>query len=526
MPKTLALYMRLSSEDANVGESDSIKNQRQLLQGFVAGRAEFKGWEVLEFWDDGFTGTNFNRPNVKRMLLLARQKRINCIIVKDFSRFGRNYIDVCDYLEQVFPLNGIQFISVNDNYDSNLTKGSSVGMDVALKSMISELYSRDISSKIRSTHKIRQARGEYLGSIAFYGYKLSETEKNKLTVDEPAAVVVRRIFKLAAEGMNPNDLAVLFNREKVPTPLAYRKLNGTHLSRGWAATNDEVLWTRAAVKRIVCDERYTGKMVGNKRTKADVSSKKVRFIPQAEWIIVDDTHEPIVTAEQFEAAGKWFEPRTPRKKPDKDRAYSLTGILKCGYCNHNLTRSNVKAPYFFCQMSRYEEDSPCKNARVVEQTFSESLLRIIENQVALVLADGRNPSGFTLTGHEKITRLQAEIVKLQTDIARLKAARKNLFEEYCFEKISKDRYTADTAANMVQSDLISGQIQSLQTECAQITESSRETDYQKVHKQFALADKLTREMVLALVKEIRVFEDSRYEIVWNYEDYYALSGIL
>lgn len=139
MSKTLALYMRLSSEDGTVGESDSISNQRDLLRRFVESKPEFNGCEILEFQDDGFSGTNFNRPQVKRMLLMVRQKRIQCVIVKDFSRFGRNYVDVCDYLEQVFPIYGVRFLSVTDNYDSDRTKGSSVGMDVALKSMIHEI---------------------------------------------------------------------------------------------------------------------------------------------------------------------------------------------------------------------------------------------------------------------------------------------------------------------------------------------------------------------------------------------------
>ena len=143
MPKTLALYMRLSSEDENIGESDSIKNQRELLHRFVAEKREFKDWEILEFQDDGYSGTNFNRPQIKRLLMLVRQKRIDCIIVKDFSRFGRNYIDVCDYLEQVFPLYGVRFIAVNDRYDSNQTEGSSVGMDVALKSKIGRASCRE-----------------------------------------------------------------------------------------------------------------------------------------------------------------------------------------------------------------------------------------------------------------------------------------------------------------------------------------------------------------------------------------------
>lgn len=525
MSSTLALYMRLSSEDKNVGESDSIANQRELLHRYVESKPEFKNWGILEFQDDGYTGTNFNRPQVKRMLLMARQKRINCIVVKDFSRFGRNYIDVCDYLEQVFPLHGVRFLSVTDNYDSDTTKGSSVGMDVALKSMIHEMYSRDISTKIRSANKVRWAKGEYLGTIAFYGYKLSDTIKNRLVPDEPTAEVVRRMFSLAAGGIKPNEIAILFNKEKIPTPLTYRKQNGTHEMRGWTATSDEILWTRHNVKRILCDERYTGTLVSYKHTKADVSSKRVKFLPQEEWIIAENAHEPLVTKVQFEEAGKHFKP-LKSKGSMVSRGYPLTGILKCSYCNHNLARVTVKQPYFSCHMARFEETSLCSHVRVQEKEFSGILLAVICKQVEAVLLDGRNPSEFTLTNHERLLRLTVAIKKQQDMLTRLKTARKNVFEEYYDEHISKERYAALLAANAQQSASETEKLLALQSEYAGITENSRETEYQPTHRKYGFADELTREMVVELVKEIRVFGDDRFEIVWNYEDYYHSSGVM
>lgn len=494
MSGTLALYMRLSSEDSNAGESDSIANQRELLYNFVETQGEFKSWEILEFQDDGFTGTNFNRPAVKRMLLLARQKRINCIVIKDFSRFGRNYIDVCDYLEQVFPLHGVRFLSVTDHYDSNSTKGSSVGMDVALKNMIHEMYSRDISTKIRSANKTRWEKGEYLGTIAFYGYRLSETIKNRLVPDETAAQVVKRIYALAVDGTNPNEIAILLNKEKIPTPLAYRKLNGTHKMRGWSAANDEIIWTRANVKRILCDERYTGTLISYKRTKADVSTRKIKFLSQAEWIIVPNSHEPLVTKEQFEEVKKHFK-EVSRRGPYTSGKYPLTGILKCGYCNHNLTRASQKNPYFSCNISRYEENSTCRFLKVGEKAFSETLLAVICKQVELVLADGRNPSEFTLTNHERLIVLKAEIQKKQAEQSKLKTARKNAFEEYYSESITKEHYSALLANNTVHSEKLMKDLQALQEQYSKITENERETGYQKNHKKYEFAEALTRDMV-------------------------------
>ena len=224
MMGTVALYMRLSSEDANEGESFSIRNQRDLLHNFLKSRREFDGCTVMEFCDDGYTGTNFDRPGIQKMLSMAGNP-IQCIIVKDFSRFGRNLLDVGDYLDQIFPFLGVRFIAVNENYDSKNSIGSSVSLDVSLKAMVYEMYSRDISEKIRCVQQAKMKKGEYLCAIAFYGYKRSATQKNKLEVDGKVADVVRRIFQMAVGGMTPTQIALRLNAEGIPSPLVYRREN-------------------------------------------------------------------------------------------------------------------------------------------------------------------------------------------------------------------------------------------------------------------------------------------------------------
>ena len=214
MTGTIALYMRISSEDANEGESFSIGHQRDLLYHFVKSRREFDGCTVMEFLDDGYTGTNFDRPGVQKMLSMAGNP-IQCIIVKDFSRFGRNLIDVGDYLDQIFPFLGVRFIAVNENYDSKNSIGSSVSLDVSLKAMVYEMYSRDISEKIRCMQQAKMKKGEYLCAIAFYGYKRSQTRKNSLEIDGQAAGIVRRIFQMAVDGMEPTQIALRLNTEGI-----------------------------------------------------------------------------------------------------------------------------------------------------------------------------------------------------------------------------------------------------------------------------------------------------------------------
>ena len=520
MPKTLAFYMRLSSEDQTIGESDSIKNQRDLLYRFVSQTCDFQDWKRIEFKDDGYSGTNFDRPQIKRLLTLVRRRQIDCIIVKDLSRFGRNYIDVCDYLEQVFPLYGVRFIAVNDSYDSNRTKGSSVSMDVAIKSLVSELYSRDLSLKIRSSNKVRWLNGKYLGTIAFYGYELLETGKNKLVIDDQAATVVRRIFQMAADGRNPNEIAVLLNEEKVLAPLAYRRKKGTDKSRGWNIQDDRLLWTRFSIKRILCDQRYTGKLVSYRRTKADVSTKRTKGNPKEEWIIAMNTHEPIVTQELFLKAGIWFTKRRASRKQVSVRKNPMTGILKCGYCHHNLTRSSGNQAYYYCYMAKYEESTRCSKIKVMEKVFSDILLAIINMQVSLVLRNERCLTKISLTNHERIQNLKKEIQMKREEIKKISVIRKHAFEEYCFETISKAKYAAILESNTQQTNQIYEKIHELQRECSLFTKDRQQNNEQGVCQRSEYAEWLNKDMVMLFVKEILVFEGNRFEIVWNYRNYY------
>jgi len=200
--KILAEYIRLSQEDENQGESNSIRNQRELLNAFVESSPDLSQYEVVEFCDDGYSGTNFDRPGVKSLLDEVRAGNIQCIIVKDLSRFGRNYIDIGDYLEQIFPFLGVRFISVNDHFDSNDFDGTTGGLDVGFRNLIYSLYSKDLSQKVRSAKKTRMEKGEFIGSHAPYGYAKSSENRKKLVVDEKAAAVVRRIFAMANEGKN------------------------------------------------------------------------------------------------------------------------------------------------------------------------------------------------------------------------------------------------------------------------------------------------------------------------------------
>ncbi len=507
--ETLALYMRISSEDSNADiESGSIGNQRDLLYHFLRNRREFDGWNVLEFCDDGYSGTSFDRPGIQKLLSLAGNT-VKCIIVKDFSRFGRNLIEVGDYLDQIFPFLGVRFIAVNEGYDSIQSLGSSVSLDVSLKALVYEMYSRDISEKIRCVKQAKLRRGEYLGTIAFYGYKLSPAEKNKLVVDRPAAEVVRRIFSRAAEGISMTDIAVELNHDGVLSPFMYRKANNMEVRCAWRVVNDNNCWTRENVKRILSDERYTGCLISNTRVRVDVTTKKTKPVPKEDWIMVENTQEAIVSKEVFEQAQAVMRHCRHRKKPGKP-AHMFHGLVKCVHCGKTLLRGICRQrPYYYCATRRSLPDSPCADVRLEEQDLEKALLLAIRTQVQL-MHHSAGTERKVLTAES----LKEDLRECQDAVSRNKTAQTVAFEDYAEGRISRQEYLSRKKEAARQQEEAAAQYAELAGRMAALrSETCTTSDLGR----YAFVEELTREMLEVLVREIRVSGRDGIEIVWNFK---------
>ena len=249
------LYLRLSRDDGDKEESNSITGQRELLRDFIRTRPELREYAVRI--DDGFTGSNFERPSFKKMLEDVKAGRTNCIIVKDLSRFGRNYLDAGEYIEKIFPFLGVRFIAVNDNYDSLGGKNASDELIIPFKNLINEAYCRDISVKVRTQLEVKRKSGQYIGAFAVYGYLKDEANKNHLIVDEYAADIVRDIFSWKLEGMSPQDIASRLNHNGVLSPMEYKKSLGMKFATSFKA-NPQAVWSANAVLRILKNPVYTG----------------------------------------------------------------------------------------------------------------------------------------------------------------------------------------------------------------------------------------------------------------------------
>ena len=285
----VAVYIRLSREDGDKEESDSVGNQRKLLTDYVAKKEDFILYDT--YIDDGYSGTNFNRPSFQRMIADIQDGKVNCVVVKDLSRFGRDYIDTGRYLERYFPDLGVRFISVTDSIDS---MKQAYDMLLPIKNIFNEQYARDISKKIQATVKSKQKAGEFIGAFTSYGYKKSPVNKNKLVIDDYAASVVRRIFSLYIQGYGKQKIAKLLNAEGILCPAEYKKVNGENY-KNCNRLESTTYWSYSTINSILHREMYVGNMVqGTKHQRMRSKQKKK---PKEDWIIVENTHEPIIDKE-------------------------------------------------------------------------------------------------------------------------------------------------------------------------------------------------------------------------------------
>jgi len=365
----VAVYLRLSKEDGEAAEeSNSITNQRLMLKKYA--RENFENYELKEFVDDGASGTNFLRPGVTAMLDQVRNGEIDCVLVKDFSRFSRDYIELGSYLDQIFPFLGVRFISLNDNYDSEKQKGNTAGLDVSFKGLLYDLYSKDLSVKIKSSLYTRRKQGEYSCGNAPFGYVKDKKDRHKLYVMQDEAEVVKRIFSLALEGKTSAEIARIYNSEKVPTPIEYK------IKKGQASRNplgNKFQWESAAICSILKNPTYVGDMVYGKYEKDGVGGKK-HLKPREEWKIYKNSHQEIISREDFEKVQLLRKKTGYRQKKGQKSRHPLQGKVFCGGCLKAMAlRKSGRNPYFSCN-HRYVYASAQNCVRNVNLMFLEQLI--------------------------------------------------------------------------------------------------------------------------------------------------------
>lgn len=499
-------YLRLSLDDGDKEESDSIGNQRNLLDYYI--RQIFKGRnvEVIEIVDDGYSGTNMNRPGMKRLLILAETKQINCVIVKDFSRFARDYIEVGRYSEQKFPEWQIRFISVNDGYDSNDFRGITGGIDMALKSIVYTMYSRDLSEKVKSARKILQKQGKYFAPYAFFGYNKSPDDKHKLIVDPIAAKIVKRIFALRISGSSPAQIAYILNEDKVPTPSVYKKMNDP-LTRDWNTVSEYCKWSSGTVVNILRDERYTGKLIAQKHERIAVGSSKVRAVATENRIVVPNTHEPIISQKTYDEV----QALSKRKKRNKTGKISLASLVCCGGCKHRMymSKPQIKDTSYRCNYKRFTANNDCFQGRIFEQDLVEILKKIIKIELEKTVDISKAQE----TVNKIMNKNKKTVLTLQKNVDSVKKRKMAEYIRLTKNEITEDEFVKNRAEIDNRLEELNGKIQSITYR--EISEEDITT--LNLFGKYIGVDNIDNDIIRDLVKAIYVYNDKRIEVVWNFE---------
>ena len=372
------MYLRLSKEDGEKVESNSISNQREMINSY-AKKNHFI--IIKEYVDDGYSGANFDRPNFKEMIKDSYDKKFDTIIVKDLSRFGRDYIEAGKFIQRIFPENRIRFISVNDNYDSKSADMNDTHLILPIKNFINDSYCRDISNKVKSSQKIKREKGDFISAFAPYGYKKSEENKNKLVIDEQAAPNIKHIFDMKLMGYSSKAIADELNHLGVLTPRKYKesqgfKCNGFQNIKGGN-------WSAKAVNRIIENEVYIGNILQGKSITLNYKNKKQIEKDKEEWIRVENTHEAIVSKEVFSIANTMLK-RDLNNSRGKDKIEIFTGMLFCKECESSLIRRTVKYKereevFYIC--SKYNKEKSCSRHSIKEETLIKAVSKIIKSYI-------------------------------------------------------------------------------------------------------------------------------------------------
>jgi site-specific DNA recombinase len=522
----LALYLRLSQEDRDIyenglEESNSITAQRELLYEFLRNHSKFEKAQIVEFCDDGYSGTSFDRPGVKDLIKQAKSGNIQCIVVKDFSRFGRNYIEVGNYLEQVFPFLNVRFISVNDNFDSNKGFGAVGNIDVAFKNLIYDFYSKDLSQKAISGRNAKAIRGEYLPAYAPYGYQKVNIDGSKtIVVDEEAAIIVKRIFDMSASGISKSEIARTLNDQKIPSPVMLRKQRGEHIV--WHPVSEQTYWTSSVIRSILKDERYLGHFQYGKTKPVTVGSKKRVCIPKDEWIIIPNHHEAVLSQELFDKVQVNF----PKQKEAKSREIQsktspLSGKLRCAGCNHTLTKKRLKrGVFYYCSTKNYISECDCFKGNISESELEEQLLTVISTMAQTV-----DTLSLKTKNQQKDDSLvkQKQLKEIQVNIDKLLLSKVETYEQYKGGELDKeafrsldDKISLDIEKLNSQSDNIGHEMQAINQYLI-----SKESGICEALEEQRFADTLKKVLVDLLIDTIYLNKDGSIQIIWAFTDIFG-----
>jgi DNA invertase Pin-like site-specific DNA recombinase len=526
-----ALYCRLSVDDGNFGGSVSIETQKILLEQYCK---DHKITDYKFYCDDGCSGTNFDRPSFKKMLSDIDEGKINLVIVKDLSRFGRNYVEAGMYVQR-FTDSNIRFIAADDNYDSLV---NSDDLLFPIKNVVNEMYARDVSKKTKAAKKAKARDGQFIGSKAPFGYKIDPNDRHHLIVDEPAAQVVKRIFRLASEGVGYNKMAKIFREEKVLTPIAYFNLNNPDYFKSdyWRKEFD---WHVTSIRAILNNEVYLGKLVyGKQRNKSMKSKEKVRN-PKEDWIVVENCHEPIITQELWDTVHKILNAKHRPAKAGEVQMFA--GLLYCSDCGHCLTYSQKQRKdgsyhgAYSCRMYKTHGKEYCASHYITFDTIYELVLIDIQRNLFQYRKNTDKFKSILSRKYQSDSQKQAEQITLEYEQKQKRCEEldkiiSRLYEDNVLGRIGDERYESMSQSYELEQVEIKKALPILKSKIDELKRQSDCADnFINVIKKYTIIDKLDAAILNELIDKIVVHHKEQAEdgrTFQQIEIYYRFVGKL
>lgn len=515
----IGLYLRLSSADGDLGtdgkdESNSIENQRAMLHDFVEHRDDMTD-EVVEYIDDGYSGTNFDRPAFRELMEDMKSGKINVLITKDLSRLGRNYIEVGDYMEQIFPLLGVRYIAINSSYDSNDYIGNTIGLEMSVMNLVNTLYSKDLSKKVKSGVEAKWKSGKSTSSRPAFGYQRDPEDKSQWIIEPVAAAIVRRIFDMALEGSTSRDIVDALNADKVMTPGKYREQYGFVKRTNRKVKDEEWLWEYRMVWKILRTYEYTGALVQGKISLLTVGSKKTRTTSQDERIIYEGHHEAIVTHDEYEKARLVIRKQKHSGAINHDD-YPLGPVLYCGNCGLRMHHPDTLDRYVVCKhKDAAGAHSKCTDTRYPTDKIDFCVRKSLRNQLLQMeqLADKMKRQS------DRKVRTSETIKSIETKIKSLKADKTALYESFAEDRLDRAQYLKRRSQLQGKVEAMEREKEHLKDMTAISDNLSQEADqYMKLAKELYSTSELSAPVVDAFIERVTIYDAEHIDIKFKFGD--------
>ena len=519
-------YVRLSVEDSGRPGADTIEGQRTLLLEYIRSQTDME--LVSVFCDNVETGTDFERPQFEAMMEAVRRGEIDCIVVKDLSRFGRNYKETGNYLEYIFPFLGVRFIAVNDSFDTLTAERTRDGYIVPLKNILNETYSKDISKKIDAALTVKQRRGEFIGAWAPYGYSKDPEDKHHLVINPETAPVVRQIFAWRSEGVSVVQIARRLNDAGILSPSAYLYETGEVRTEKYKG----VLWHTQILKNILSHPVYLGHMVQGRKKQSFYAGKKQVRVDKSDWIVVENTHEPIVDAATFETVQalakqrkETYHQRLGKYAYLEHSGNMLQGLVWCPNCNKPMVRyKNVshgrKLWYTYICPGHANDPARCAFVSIREDELSEILFTAVRAQIEIAVELDALVRKLNAAPEQRRKRTEAE-AKLEAarhTLERSQSLYDSLYQSYVERLMTEQEYVTLKARYRADAEKAERLIAELERKQAESKVVTRENRYLSAFRSFQSADTLTRDMACALIERVSVGADKSIDIVFRYRD--------